>query len=109
MFSETRIGLCAHTVANYLSPLVAQTTTKSDTNFLVYSSMGMHSFGNWLRRRRKALDLTQDGLADRVGCSVAMIRKIESGEAAFTEAVERGRAMTREQAIEYALESSINS
>ena len=31
------------------------------------------------------------------------------GEAAFTEAVERGRAMTMEQAIEYALEPSINS
>jgi predicted ATPase/DNA-binding XRE family transcriptional regulator len=42
--------------------------------------MEEHSFGTWLRRRRKALDLTQDGLADRVGCSVAMIRKIESEE-----------------------------
>jgi predicted ATPase/DNA-binding XRE family transcriptional regulator len=42
--------------------------------------MEEHSFGYWLRRRRKALDLTQDGLADRVGCSVAMIRKIESEE-----------------------------
>jgi non-specific serine/threonine protein kinase len=31
------------------------------------------------------------------------------GEAAFTEAVERGRAMTREEAIEYALEPLINS
>jgi predicted ATPase/class 3 adenylate cyclase/DNA-binding XRE family transcriptional regulator len=42
--------------------------------------MEEHSFGIWLRLRRKALDLTQDGLADRVGCSVAMIRKIESEE-----------------------------
>ena len=40
--------------------------------------MEEHSFGYWLRRRRKVFDLTQDGLADRVGCSVAMIRKIES-------------------------------
>ena len=38
------------------------------------------SFGYWLRLRRKAFDLTQDGLADRVGCSVGMIRKIESEE-----------------------------
>ena len=60
--------------------LVVQNATKSDTNFLMYSSMEEHSFGYWLRRRRKALDLTQDGLADRVGCSVAMIRKIESEE-----------------------------
>jgi predicted ATPase/class 3 adenylate cyclase len=42
--------------------------------------MEEQSFGYWLRRRRKALDLTQDRLADRVGCSVAMIRKVESEE-----------------------------
>src|SRR5213592_4971811 len=35
------------------------------------------SFGYWARRRRKALDLTQDALADQVGCSVMTIRKIE--------------------------------
>jgi predicted ATPase/DNA-binding XRE family transcriptional regulator/Tfp pilus assembly protein PilF len=39
-----------------------------------------YSFGNWVRRRRKALDLTQQELADRVGCSVATIVKIESDE-----------------------------
>lgn len=37
-------------------------------------------FGEWLRRRRKALDMTQSELALRVGCSVGMLRKIESGE-----------------------------
>src|SRR5262245_31172339 len=36
------------------------------------------SFGAWLKRRRKALDLTQDALARRVGCSVVSIRKFES-------------------------------
>jgi transcriptional regulator with XRE-family HTH domain len=35
------------------------------------------SFGEWLKRRRKALDLTQDALARRVGCSVVSIRKFE--------------------------------
>src|SRR4051812_34965374 len=35
------------------------------------------SFGPWLRRR-KTLDLTQDALAEQVGCSVATIRKIET-------------------------------
>jgi predicted ATPase/class 3 adenylate cyclase/DNA-binding XRE family transcriptional regulator len=35
------------------------------------------SFGYWVRRRRKALDLTQDALAQQVGCSVMTIRKIE--------------------------------
>jgi len=39
-----------------------------------------HSFGYWLRRRRKALDLTQDALAQRVSCSSFSIRKIEADE-----------------------------
>src|SRR5687768_6918024 len=38
------------------------------------------SFGLWLRRRRKALDLTQAGLARRVGCAEVTIRKIEADE-----------------------------
>jgi predicted ATPase/class 3 adenylate cyclase len=38
------------------------------------------SFGVWVRRRRKALDLTQDALARRVGCALSMIRKIEADE-----------------------------
>jgi transcriptional regulator with XRE-family HTH domain len=37
-----------------------------------------HSFGYWLRRRRKALDLTQAALAERVGCSPDLIQKIET-------------------------------
>jgi len=39
-----------------------------------------HSFGYWLRRRRKALDLTQEALAKRVSCSGFAIRKIEADE-----------------------------
>jgi tetratricopeptide (TPR) repeat protein/DNA-binding XRE family transcriptional regulator len=35
-------------------------------------------FGQWLRRRRKALDLSQKELARRVECSPATIRKIEA-------------------------------
>ena len=35
------------------------------------------SFSYWIRRQRKVLDLTQEGLAERVGCSVAAIKKIE--------------------------------
>ena len=37
-----------------------------------------HSFGYWLRRRRKALDLTQAALAERVSCSLDLIQKIEA-------------------------------
>lgn len=38
------------------------------------------SFGYWLRRRRKALDLTQEALAKLVFCSGSTIRKIEADE-----------------------------
>jgi transcriptional regulator with XRE-family HTH domain len=38
------------------------------------------SFGLWLRQRRRALDLTQEGLAQCVGCSLSAIRKIEADE-----------------------------
>ncbi|MBL8056753.1 MAG: tetratricopeptide repeat protein [Anaerolineales bacterium] len=39
-----------------------------------------HTFGEWVRRRRKALDLTQAALAERAHCSKAAIVKIEAGE-----------------------------
>ena len=38
------------------------------------------SFGYWLRRRRKALDLTQEQLARLVGCAVGTIKKLEGDE-----------------------------
>jgi predicted ATPase/class 3 adenylate cyclase len=38
------------------------------------------SFGAWLRRRRKALDLTQEALAQLIGCSVVSIRKFEGDQ-----------------------------
>ncbi|HZG68230.1 MAG TPA: tetratricopeptide repeat protein [Herpetosiphonaceae bacterium] len=38
------------------------------------------SFGMWLRRARKARDLTQEELGQRVGCSTAAIRKFEADE-----------------------------
>jgi predicted ATPase/class 3 adenylate cyclase len=42
--------------------------------------MEPYSFGHWLRLKRKALDLTREGLADRVGYSAETIRKIETEE-----------------------------
>jgi predicted ATPase/transcriptional regulator with XRE-family HTH domain len=36
-------------------------------------------FGRWLSRQRKALDLTQEDLAERTGCSLSLIQKIEMG------------------------------
>lgn len=38
------------------------------------------SFGAWIQRRRKALDLTQAELAEQVGCALGTIRKIETDE-----------------------------
>ena len=40
----------------------------------------VHSFGEWVRRRRLALDFTRARLADHVGCSPETIKKIERGE-----------------------------
>ncbi|MEJ5223938.1 MAG: tetratricopeptide repeat protein [Anaerolineales bacterium] len=42
--------------------------------------MEPQSFGYWLRRKRKSLDLTREALAAQVGCSAATIRKIEDEE-----------------------------
>jgi predicted ATPase/transcriptional regulator with XRE-family HTH domain len=39
-----------------------------------------YSFGNWVKRRRKSLGLTQQELAIHVGCSSSAIFKIESDE-----------------------------
>ncbi len=39
-----------------------------------------YSFGIWVKRRRKALDLTQQELAQKVGCSLATVVKIEADE-----------------------------
>ncbi len=36
-----------------------------------------HSFGYWVRRRRKALDLSQRELARRAACSLSTVKKIE--------------------------------
>src|SRR5262249_45009179 len=38
------------------------------------------TFGAWLKRRRKTLDLTQAALAQRGGCSLGSIRKYEGDE-----------------------------
>lgn len=41
---------------------------------------GPQSFGQWLRHRRRELDLTQDALARRVGCARVTIRKLEADD-----------------------------
>jgi predicted ATPase/transcriptional regulator with XRE-family HTH domain len=41
---------------------------------------GNVTFGDWLRRQRRALDLTRAELAARVGCSVSALRKFEADQ-----------------------------
>lgn len=38
------------------------------------------SFGRWVKEQRKRLDLTQKDLAQRIGCSLSTIQKIEIGQ-----------------------------
>lgn len=38
------------------------------------------AFGLWLKQRRRSLGMSQQDLAQQVGCSAALIRKLESGE-----------------------------
>jgi predicted ATPase/transcriptional regulator with XRE-family HTH domain len=38
------------------------------------------SFGQWLKLRRKALDLTREDLAQQVGCAAITLKKIEADE-----------------------------
>jgi predicted ATPase/transcriptional regulator with XRE-family HTH domain len=40
----------------------------------------METFGEWLRQQRADSKLTREQFAERVGCSVALLRKIEDGE-----------------------------
>src|SRR5687768_7591485 len=38
-----------------------------------------YSFGRWVYQQRKAMDLTQSQLAERVACARVTVQKIESG------------------------------
>src|ERR1043165_2705929 len=40
----------------------------------------LFSFGEWVRQRRRALDLTRDELAAQLGCAVTTLRHIETDE-----------------------------
>jgi non-specific serine/threonine protein kinase len=40
----------------------------------------MDSFGSWIKTRRQGLRLSQDNLAQQVGCALVTLRKIESDE-----------------------------
>lgn len=49
------------------------------SEFLVrFIGMEQHAFGYWLRLKRKALDLSREEFAARIGYSATMLRKLES-------------------------------
>lgn len=54
--------------------------TARATNALIDEETFPAFFGEWLKRRRMVLDLTQEQLARRACCSIFTIRKIELGE-----------------------------
>jgi transcriptional regulator with XRE-family HTH domain len=37
-------------------------------------------FGAWLKRHRRALDLSRQDLARQISCSISLVEKIETGE-----------------------------
>jgi len=37
------------------------------------------SFGAWLRKQRRALDLSRQAFADQIGCAEVTLRRIEAG------------------------------
>jgi predicted ATPase/transcriptional regulator with XRE-family HTH domain len=45
----------------------------------MHETQARATFGEWLKQRRKELDLTQEDLAQRIGCSTIAIRKLEAG------------------------------
>src|SRR5262245_3373585 len=54
--------------------------TPSSTSDSTESTRSATAFGTWLKQQRKTLDITQEDLSERIGCSIQAIRKIESGE-----------------------------
>jgi transcriptional regulator with XRE-family HTH domain len=40
----------------------------------------VQSFGGWIQMRRRAMNLTRDELAGRIGCAAVTIKKIERDE-----------------------------
>ncbi len=82
-FIATAFGLAAY----YLTPLVSYTSGRTRQSCRNAVREYIHAmfdynlpFHVWLRQRRKTLDMTQEGLAECVGCSKGAIQKIETKE-----------------------------
>ena len=73
--THTKSGAFAHPGTRLLHANYHQALESS-----TFMNGGTLSFGQWLRQRRKSLDLTREDLALSVDCSLSSIEKIEAGE-----------------------------
>src|SRR5215216_2414901 len=51
-----------------------------ETQFIKRGTLAEISFGEWLKRRRKAAGWTQAQLAQQINCSTSALKKIEAEE-----------------------------
>ena len=72
------IFLLGHSNDKYLIGDTIRTKDRLIFKFKEHGLESAYSFGHWIKRRRKALDLTQEDLAKRVGCSLSTLVKIEA-------------------------------
>ncbi len=59
------------------------------------------AFHQWIKQRRQQLDLTQETLAERIGCAASTLRKIEAGSRQASRALLRRFASTLAVAPEH--------
>jgi DNA-binding CsgD family transcriptional regulator/transcriptional regulator with XRE-family HTH domain len=71
--------LCVSIIGCVWLPLVYNMHELSHSCLFLAMTERRSSFGYWLRRKPKALDLTQVELASRAGCVVTTIKKLETG------------------------------
>jgi predicted ATPase/DNA-binding XRE family transcriptional regulator len=72
-----KFPVCAIIYRNWAIYFNTESDTKTGTNGKVMQEE--ISFGTWLRKQRRALDLSQKALADQVGCAEVTLRRIEAG------------------------------
>jgi predicted ATPase/transcriptional regulator with XRE-family HTH domain len=58
--------------------------------------VGTFTFGEWLIRRRKSLNLTREALARRLPCSASTIRRLEAGDLRASPALAKSLAIALE-------------
>src|SRR5690242_2671454 len=52
---------------------------EQESGVIEHGNAPSHPLGQWLKKRRRELDLTQEALAARIDCSLATLYKVEAG------------------------------